>query len=173
MEYLKDALKLSKYFFGKSDNRVQLDGDQELIKEKITEKEIMIDDFKRLAAAAKSKGKDDLVKSYLAGIKAVKDDLKALRRALVKRDDSIIRTSGNIKRKLRVTSQDKHLWNYIRRNAVYMYSELIQVKDVSETGETYILNEIYNDYYKLNREQAAYLYNYIEQLLKQGKARTK
>ena len=173
VEYLKDALKLSKYFFGKSDNRVQLDGDQELIKEKITEKEIMIDDFKRLAAAAKSKGKDDLVKSYLAGIKAVKDDLKALRRALVKRDDSIIRTSGNIKRKLRVTSQDKHLWNYIRRNAVYMYSELIQVKDVSETGETYILNEIYNDYYKLNREQAAYLYNYIEQLLKQGKARTK
>lgn len=173
VEYLKDALKLSKYFFGKSDNRVQLDGDQELAKERITEKETMIDDFKRLAAAAKAKGKDDLVKSYLAGIKAVKDDLKALRRALVKRDDSIIHTSGEIKKTLRVTSQDKFLWQYIRRNAVYMYSELIQVKDVSETGETYILNEIYNDYYKLNREQAAYLYSYIEQLLKQGKARTK
>lgn len=173
VEYLKDALKLSKYFFGKSDNRVQLDGDQELAKERITEKQAMIDDFKRLAAAAKAKGKDNLAKSYLDSIKHVKDDLKALRRALIKRDDSIIHTSGEIKKTLRVTSQDKFLWQYIRQNAVYMYSELIQVKDVSETGETYILNEIYNDYYKLNREQAAYLYNYIEQLLKQGKAKTK
>ena len=173
VEYLKDALKLSKYFFGKSDNRVQLDGDQELAKERINEKQAMIDDFKKLAAAAKAAGKKDLVKSYLDSIKHVKDDLKALRRALIKRDDSIIHTSGEIKKTLRVTSQDKFLWQYIRQNAVYMYSELIQVKDVSETGETYILNEIYNDYYKLNREQAAYLYNYIEQLLKQGKARTK
>lgn len=173
VEYLKDALKLSKYFFGSKYNRVQLDGDQELAKERITEKQAMIDDFKRLAAAAKAKGKDDLAKSYLDSIKHVKDDLKALRRALIKRDDSIIHTSGEIKKTLRVTSQDKFLWQYIRQNAVYMYSELIQVKDVSETGETYILNEIYNDYYKLNREQAAYLYNYIEQLLKQGKARTK
>ena len=173
VEYLKDALKLSKYFFGKSDNRVQLDGDQELAKKRIDEKQAMINDFKRLAAAAKSKGKDDLAKSYLDSIKYVKDDLKALRRALVKRKDTVIRTSGEIKRRLRVTSQDKHLWDYIRRNAVYMYSELIQVKDVSETGETYILNEIYNDYYRLDREQAAYLYSYIEQLLKQGKARTK
>lgn len=173
VEYLKDALKLSKYFFGSKYNRVQLDGDQELAKERINEKQAMIDDFKKLAAAAKSKGKDDLAKSYLDSIKYVKDDLKALRRALVKREDKIIATSGEIKRKLRVTSQDKHLWDYIRRNAVYMYSELIQVKDVSETGETYILNEIYNDYYRLDREQAAYLYNYIEQLLKQGKARTK
>lgn len=173
VEYLKDALKLSKYFFGNKYNRVQLDGDQELAKERINEKQAMIDDFKKLAAAAKSKGKDDLVKSYLASIKDVKDDLKALRRALVKRKDTVIRTSGEIKRKLRVTSQDKHLWQYIRQNAVYMYSELIQVKDVSETGETYILNEIYNDYYRLDREQAAYLYHYIEQLLKQGKARTK
>ena len=173
VEYLKDALKLSRYFFGNKYNRVQLDGDQELAKERITEKQAMIDDFKRLAAAAKSKGKDDLAKSYLASIKDVKDDLKALRRALVKREDTVIRTSGEIKKTLRVTSQDKFLWQYIRQNAVYMYSELIQVKDVSETGETYILNEIYNDYYKLNREQAAYLYNYIEQLLKQGKARTK
>ena len=173
VEYLKDALKLSKYFFGNKYNRVQLDGDQELAKECITEKQAMIDDFKKLAAAAKAAGKKDLVKSYLDSIKHVKDDLKALRRALVKRDDSIIHTSGEIKKTLRVTSQDKFLWQYIRQNAVYMYSELIQVKDVSETGETYILNEIYNDYYKLNREQAAYLYNYIEQLLKQGKARTK
>ena len=173
VEYLKDALKLSKYFFGNKYNRVQLDGDQELAKERINEKQAMIDDFKRLAAAAKSKGKDDLVKSYLASIKDVKDDLKALRRALIKRDDTVIRTSGEIKKTLRVTSQDKFLWQYIRRNAVYMYSELIQVKDVSETGETYILNEIYNDYYRLEREQAAYLYSYIEQLLKQGKARTK
>lgn len=173
VEYLKDALKLSKYFFGSKYNRVQLDGDQELAKERITEKQTMIDDFKRLAAAAKAKGKDDLAKSYLASIKDVKDDLKALRRALVKRKDTVIRTSGEIKKTLRVTSQDKFLWQYIRQNAVYMYSELIQVKDVDETGETYILNEIYNDYYRLDREQAAYLYNYIEQLLKQGKARTK
>lgn len=173
VEYLKDALKLSKYFFGSSNNRVQLQGDQALIDEQIQEKQAMIDDFKKLAAAAKSKGKDDLAKSYLDSIKYVKDDLKALRRALVKRKDTVIRTSGEIKRRLRVTSQDKHLWDYIRRNAVYMYSELIQVKDVSETGETYILNEIYNDYYRLDREQAAYLYHYIEQLLKQGKARTK
>lgn len=173
VEYLKDALKLSKYFFGKSDNRVQLEHDQELINDQIKEKQAMIDDFKKLAATAKSKGKKDLAKSYLDSIKYVKDDLKALRRALVKREDTVIRTSGEIKRRLRVTSQDKHLWDYIRRNAVYMYSELIQVKDVSETGETYILNEIYNDYYRLDKEQAAYLYSYIEQLLKQGKARTK
>lgn len=173
VEYLKDALKLSKYFFGNKYNRVQLDNDQELAKERINEKQAMIDDFKRLAAAAKAKGKDDLAKSYLASIKDVKDDLKALRRALVKRKDTVIRTSGEIKKTLRVTSQDKFLWQYIRQNAVYMYSELIQVKDVSETGETYILNEIYNDYYRLDKEQAAYLYNYIEQLLKQGKARTK
>lgn len=173
VEYLKDALKLSKYFFGNKYNRVQLDNDQELAKERINEKQAMIDDFKRLAAVAKSKGKDDLARSYLDSIKHVKDDLKALRRALIKRDDTVIRTSGEIKKTLRVTSQDKFLWQYIRQNAVYMYSELIQVKDVSETGETYILNEIYNDYYRLDREQAAYLYNYIEQLLKQGKARTK
>lgn len=173
VEYLKDALKLSKYFFGNKYNRVQLDNDQELAKERINEKQAMIDDFKRLAAAAKATGKKDLVKSYLDSIKHVKDDLKALRRALVKREDTVIRTSGEIKKTLRVTSQDEFLWQYIRRNAVYMYSELIQVKDVSETGETYILNEIYNDYYRLDKEQAAYLYNYIEQLLKQGKARTK
>ena len=173
IEHLTDALKLSKYFFGSSNDRVMLQGDQALLDQQIQEKKAMIDDFIYLSKRAKDKGKKDLAKSYKQSIKEIKGDLKALRRAKVKRSDKIMSTSGSIKRKLRITSQDKYLWQFIRKNARYVYSELIQVKDVDDTGKTYIMNEIYSDYYELEKDKATYLYNYVERLLKQGKARRK
>lgn len=173
IEHLTDALKLSKYFFGSSNDRVMLQGDQALLDQQIQEKKAMIDDFIYLSKRAKDKGKKDLAKSYKQSIKEIKGDLKALRRAKVKRSDKIMSTSGSIKRKLRITSQDKYLWQFIRENARYVYSELIQVKDVDDTGKTYIMNEIYSDYYELEKDKATYLYNYVERLLKQGKARRK
>lgn len=174
VEKLTDALKLSKYFFGSgSTERVRLQGDETLIKQQIEQKEREQKDFIRLAKAAEDKGAKDLAQSYIDGAAAVKDDLKQLRRSLTKRDDTIMRSSGDIKKNLRVTSQDKYLWQFIRENASYMYSELIQVKDISETGEVFIMNEIYNDYYSLTKDKAAFLYNYINKLIDQGKAKRK
>lgn len=171
---LTNALKLSKYFFGSgSTERVRLQGDQALIKQQIEQKEQEQKDFIRLAKAAEDKGAKDLAQSYRDGAAAVKDDLKQLRRSITKRDDTIIRSSGDIKKNIRVTSQDKYLWQFIRKNATYMYSELIQVKDISETGEVFIMNEIYNDYYSLTKDKAAFLYNYINKLIEQGKAKRK
>lgn len=174
VEKLTNALKLSKYFFGSgSTERVRLQGDETLIKQQIKQKELEQADFIRLAKAAEDKGAKDLAQSYIDGAAAVKDDLKQLRRSLTKRDDTIMRSSGDIKKNLRVTSQDKYLWQFIRKNASYMYSELVQVKDTSETGETYIMNEIYSDYYSLTKDKAAFLYNYINKLIDQGKAKRK
>lgn len=173
IEHLTDALKLSRYFFGSSNDRVVLQGDQVLLDQQIKEMQAMIDDFIYLSKRAKDKGKKDLAKSYKQSIKEIKGDLKALRRAKVKRSDKIMSTSGSIKRKLRITSQDKYLWEFVRKNARYLYSELIQVKDVDETGKTYVMNEIYSDYYELDQDKATYLYRYVEKLLQQGKARRK
>lgn len=173
IEHLTDALKLSKYFFGSSNDRVMLQGDQALIDQQIKEKQAMIDDFIYLSKRAKDKGKKDLAKSYKQSINEIKGDLKALRRAKVKQSDKIMSTSGSIKRKLRITSQDKYLWEFVRKNARYLYSELIQVKDIDETGKTYVMNEIYSDYYELDKDKATYLYNYVEKLLQQGRARRK
>lgn len=173
IEHLTDALKLSKYFFGSSNDRVMLQGDQALLDQQIKEMQAMIDDFIYLSKRAKDKGKKDLAASYKQSIKEIKGDLKALRRAKVKRSDKIMSTSGSIKRKLRVTSQDKYLWEFVRKNARYLYSELIQVKDIDETGKTYVMNEIYSDYYELDKDKATYLYNYVEKLIQQGKARRK
>ena len=165
IQHLTVAVKVSKYFFGASNDRVQLQGDQALIDRQIQEKKAMIDDFIYLSKRAKDKGKKDLAKSYKQSIKEIKGDLKALRRAKVKRSDKIMSTSGSIKRKLRITSQDKFLWQFIRENARYVYSELIQVKDIDETGKTYVMNEIYSDYYELDKDKATYLYNYVEKIV--------
>lgn len=173
IEHLTDALKLSKYFFGSSNDRVMLQGDQALLDQQIKEMQAMISDFVYLSKRAAKKGKKDLAASYKQSINEIKGDLKALRRAKVKRSDKIMSTSGSIKRKLRITSQDKYLWEFVRKNARYLYSELIQVKDIDETGKTYVMNEIYSDYYELDKDKATYLYNYVEKLIQQGRARCK
>ena len=170
VEPLTDALKLSRYFFGAANERVSLIGDQAIIKEKIKEKESEIKDFIRLAHAANRKGLKELEKSYEQGAAYVKEDLKQLRRSLIKRDDTIVRSSGDISKTLRITTQDRFFWQYIRKHARYMYSERVQIQDITETGEKIILNEVFSDFYKLDTGQAAYLYQYVLKLLDQGRA---
>ena len=170
IESLTNALGLSRYFFGASDERVSLVGDQAIIKEKIKEKENEIKDFIRLAAAASKKGLKDLAESYKDGAAYVKEDLKQLRRSLIKRDDTIVRSSGDISKTLRITTQDRFFWNYIRKHAKYLYSERVQVQDITDTGEKIILNEVFSDFYKLDTGQAAYLYKYVLKLLDTGRA---
>lgn len=173
IESLTNALGLSRYFFGASNERVSLVGDQALIKEKIKEKENEIKDFIRLAHAANRKGLTDLEESYKQGAAYVKEDLKQLRRSLIKRDDTIVRSSGDISKTLRITTQDRFFWQYIRKHAKYLYSERVQVQDITETGEKIILNEVFSDFYKLEQGQVAYLYKYVLKLLDQGRATRK
>ena len=170
IESLTNALGLSKYFFGASNERVSLVGDQALIKEKIKEKEKEMKDFIRLAAAANKKGLKELEQSYKDGAAYVKEDLKQLRRSLIKRDDTIVRSSGDISKTLRITTQDRFFWQYIRNHAKYLYSERVQIQDITESGEKIILNEVFSDFYKLDTGQAAYLYQYVLKLLDQGRA---
>lgn len=170
VESLTNALGLSRYFFGDSNQRVSLIGDQAIIKEKIKEKESEIKDFIRLAAAANKKGLKELEESYKQGAAYVKEDLKQLRRSLIKRDDTIVRSSGDISKTLRITTQDRFFWQYIRKHAKYLYSERVQIQDITETGEKIILNEVFSDFYKLETGQAAYLYKYVLKLLDQGRA---
>lgn len=170
VEPLTDALKLSRYFFGAANDRVSLDGDQAIIKDKIKEKEKEFDDFIRLAKAANKKDLKELEQSYLDGAKYVKEDLKQLRRSITKRNDTIMRTSGEIEQTLRITTQDRFFWNYIRKHAKYIYSERVQIQDITDTGEKIILNEVFSDFYKLDTGQAAYLYQYVLKLLDQGRA---
>lgn len=169
-EPLTDALRLSRYFFGSGNDRVSLVGDQALIKDKIKEKEKEFDDFIRLAKAAGKKDLKELEQSYLDGASYVKEDLKQLRRSITKRDDTVMRTSGDIAKTLRITTQDRFFWRYIRQHAKYMYSERVQIQDITETGEKIILNEVFSDFYKLDTGQAAYLYQYVLKLLDQGRA---
>lgn len=170
VESLTNALGLSKYFFGAANERVSLIGDQALIKEKIKEKEKEFDDFIRLAKVANKKDLKELEQSYLDGAKYVKEDLKQLRRSLTKRDDTIVRSSGDISKTLRITTQDRFFWQYVRQHAKYLYSERVQVQDITETGEKIILNEVFSDFYKLETGQAAYLYRYVLKLLDTGRA---
>lgn len=170
VEPLTDALKLSRYFFGAANDRVSLDGDRAIIKDKIKEKEKEFDDFIRLAKAANKKDLKELEQSYLDGAKYVKEDLKQLRRSITKRNDTIMRTSGEIEQSLRITTQDRFFWQYIRKHARYMYSERVQIQDITETGEKIILNEVFSDFYKLEQGQAAYLYKYVLKLLDTGRA---
>ena len=130
-------------------------------------------DFIRLAAAANKKGLKELEQSYKDGAAYVKEDLKQLRRSLIKRDDTIVRSSGDISKTLRITTQDRFFWQYIRKHAKYLYSERVQVQDITETGEKIILNEVFSDFYKLEQGQAAYLYQYVLKLLDQGRATRK
>lgn len=173
VESLTNALGLSRYFFGDSNQRVSLIGDQAIIKEKIKEKENEIKDFIRLAHAANKKGLKELEQSYEQGAAYVKEDLKQLRRSLIKRDDTIVRSSGDISKTLRITTQDRFFWQYIRKHAKYIYSERVQVQDITETGEKIILNEVFSDFYKLEQGQAAYLYKYVLKLLDTGRATRK
>lgn len=173
IESLTNALGLSRYFFGASNERVSLVGDQAIIKEKIKEKENEMKDFIRLAKIAAKKGLKDLEQSYKDGAAYVKEDLKQLRRSLIKRDDTIVRSSGDISKTLRITTQDRFFWNYIRQHAKYIYSERVQVQDITETGEKIILNEVFSDFYKLEQGQAAYLYKYVLKLLDTGRATRK
>lgn len=170
IESLTNALGLSRYFFGASNERVSLVGDQAIIKEKIKQKEREQKDFIRLAAAASKKGLKDLAESYKQGAAYVKEDLKQLRRSLIKRDDTIMRSSGDISKTLRITTQDRFFWQYIRKHAKYIYSERVQIQDITETGEKIILNEVFSDFYKLDTGQAAYLYKYVLKLLDTGRA---
>lgn len=170
IESLTNALGLSKYFFGSSNERVSLIGDQALIKEKIKEKEKEFDDFIRLAKVAAKKDLKELEQSYKDGAAYVKEDLKQLRRSLIRRDDTIVRSSGDISKTLRITTQDRFFWQYIRQHAKYMYSERVQIQDITESGEKIILNEVFSDFYKLDTGQAAYLYQYVLKLLDQGRA---
>ena len=170
IESLTNALGLSKYFFGSTNERVSLIGDQALIKEKIKEKEKEMKDFIRLAGAANKKGLKELEQSYKDGAAYVKEDLKQLRRSLTKRDDTIMRSSGDISKTLRITTQDRFFWQYIRQHAKYMYSERVQIQDITESGEKIILNEVFSDFYKLDTGQAAYLYQYVLKLLDTGRA---
>lgn len=173
IESLTNALGLSKYFFGSSNERVSLVGDQAIIKEKIKEKENEMKDFIRLAKIAAKKGLKDLEQSYKDGAAYVKEDLKQLRRSLIKRDDTIVRSSGDISKTLRITTQDPFFWQYIRKHAKYLYSERVQIQDITETGEKIILNEVFSDFYKLDTGQAAYLYKYVLKLLDTGRATRK
>lgn len=170
IESLTNALGLSRYFFGSSNERVSLIGDQAIIKEKIKEKENEMKDFIRLAAAASKKGLKDLAESYKQGAAYVKEDLKQLRRSLIKRDDTIVRSSGDISKTLRITTQDRFFWQYIRKHAKYLYSERVQIQDITESGEKIILNEVFSDFYKLEQGQVAYLYKYVLKLLDTGRA---
>lgn len=170
IESLTNALGLSRYFFGSSNERVSLIGDQAIIKEKIKEKENEMKDFIRLAKAAAKKDLKELEQSYKDGAAYVKEDLKQLRRSITKRDDTIVRSSGDISKTLRITTQDHFFWQYIRKHAKYIYSERVQVQDITETGEKIILNEVFSDFYKLDTGQAAYLYQYVLKLLDQGRA---
>lgn len=171
LESLTDALKLSKYFFGNNATDRVSSLDLMALDEKINEMEQQQQDFIRLKKTAKKKGLDEVAKGYDKDIAITKNELKRLRRSRVKSDDKIMRTSGAIKRTIKVVSSDKRLWQFIRETSEYLYSERVIISDTSQLdGKTYILNEIFSDYYKQNRKDGKQLYDYAKMLIKQGKA---
>ena len=171
LESLTDALKLSKYFFGNNANDRVSSLDMLALDEKIDEMEQQQQDFIRLKKTAKKKGLDEVAKGYEKDIAITKNELKRLRRSRVKSDDKIMRTSGAIKRTIKVVTSDKRFWQFIRETSEYLYSERVIISDISETsGETYILNEIFNDYYRQNKKDGIHLYNMAKLLIRQGKA---
>lgn len=109
--------------------------------------------------------------SYEDSIKETKSDVKALRRFKTKSDDKIMRKSGELKKNIRIVTSDKYFWNFIRETSEYIYSERVIISDISETsGQTYILNEIFSDYYRQSRKDGTHLYNLAKMLIRQGKA---
>lgn len=171
VESLKDALRLSRYFFGGSNSRVAMQTDIKGLDKQLQQLEQQQSDLIKLKKKARDKGLKDQEKSYQDGIKATKETLKQLRRSKVKSDDTIMRTSGNIKRGLKLVTTDKRLLKFISKKAQYLYSERVIVSDTSDLdGQTYILNEVFSDYYKIDKRDRAWLYSYCEYLINSGKA---
>ena len=171
IENLTDALKLGKYLFGNNASDRVSGLDVVALDKQLKDLESQYLDFLELSKKAKDKGLDDIAKGYKRDSDITKREIKRLRRSKVKRDDTIIRTSGAVKKTIRIVTSDKKLWQFIKETSEYMYSEKIIISDVSEyDGRTYILNEIYSDYYKQNREDGAKLYDMARWLVKTGKA---
>lgn len=173
VEALKDALGLSKYFFGGGNSRVSLESDAEAVKARIKEQEQAKDDFERLAQIAKDKGLKGMEQSYKDSSDVVERELKELRRSITKSDDKIIRTSGNIDKSIRVTTHDKDFWNILKSNASYMYSERITITEKGQDGKDIIINEVYRDYYRISKKVSRMLYYKALSLVKRGRARLK
>lgn len=171
VESLKDALRLSRYFFGSSNERVAMQSDIKGLDKQLQQLEQQQSDLIKLKKKARDKGLKDQEKSYQDGINATKETLKQLRRSKVKSDDTIIRTSGNIKRGLKLVTTDKRLLNFVSEKAQYLYSERVIVSDTSDLdGQTYILNEVFSDYYRIDKQDRAWLYAYCERLIATGRA---
>lgn len=171
IESLKDALKLSRYFFGGSNDRVAMQSDIKGLDKQLQQLEQQQQDLIRLKKIARDKGLKDQEKSYQDGINDTKETLKQLRRSKVKSDDTIMRSSGKIKRGLKLVTTDKRLLKFISEKAQYLYSERVIVSDTSDLdGQTYILNEVFSDYYKIDKRDRAWLYGYCEYLINSGRA---
>lgn len=171
VESLKDALKLSRYFFGGSNDRVAMQSDIKGLDKQLQQLEQQQQDLIKLKKKARDKGLKDQEKSYQDGINATKETLKQLRRSKVKSDDTIIRSSGEIKRGLKLVTTDKRLLKFISEKAQYLYSERVIVSDTSDLdGQTYILNEVFSDYYRIDKKDRAWLYSYCERLIATGRA---
>lgn len=172
VQVLTDALGLSNYIFGTSSNNLGVDlTDMENVQHHLEKLEQQESDLIRLKKIARDKGLKDMEQSYEDSIKETKSDLKALRRVKTKSNDKIMRKSGELKKNVRIVTNDSYFWNFIRETSEYMYSERVIISDVSEsTGATYILNEIFSDYYRQSRDDGIHLYNLARMLIKQGKA---
>lgn len=173
VEALKDALGLSRYFFGGSNSRVALESSTEAIKARIQEQEQVKDDFDRLAKIAKDKGLKGMEKSYKDSSDVVEKELKELRRSITKTEDKIMRTSGKIDRSIKVTTHDKAFWNMLKDNATYMYSERITISEKAQDGKNVIINEVYRDYYRISKKVSRMLYYKALRLVKAGRAKLK
>lgn len=172
VQVLTDALGLSNYIFGTSSNNLGVDlTDMENVQHHLEQLEQQESDLIRLKKIAHDKGLKDMEQSYEDSIKETKSDVKALRRFKTKSNDKIMRKSGDLKKNIRIVTNDSYFWNFIRKTSEYMYSERVIISDISEsTGATYILNEIFSDYYRQSRDDGIHLYNLAKMLIKQGKA---
>ena len=173
VEALKDALGLSKYFFGGSNSRVSLESSTEAIKARIKQQEQAKDDFDRLAKIAHDKGLKGMEKSYKDSSDVVEKELKELRRSITKTEDKIMRTSGNIDKSIRVTTHDKAFWDTLKNNATYMYSERITISEKGQDGKDIVINEVFRDYYRIPKKVSKMLYYKALRLVKVGRAKLK
>lgn len=173
VEALKDALGLSRYFFGGSNDRVSLESDAEAIKARIKQQEQAKDDFERLAQIAKDKGLKGMEQSYKDSSDVVEKELKELRRSITKSDDKIMRTSGKIDKSIRVTTHDKAFWKTLKTNATYLYSERITISEKGQDGKDIVINEVYRDYYRISKKVSRILYYKALSLIRVGKAKLK